>query len=312
MSRLRERESLRSLLKPLPLSIQIPPSIIYIVNNSPQYKCISMNQTQLTTCHAQLAPLLGPTAEPIAVTKLVEQHRWFWRPARPRLLLLAESHVYTTEAETQSSMVASGIPAGIPKEFVRLVYCLGYGEKAILNRSISSANTGTPQFWKIFKHCLAPENEATNSEEPASPANRLANKLRILHRLKEQGIWLLDASIAALYQPGVPKLNAQLRHTVISTSWDNYVQHVVSQANPQAILCIGIGVARTLSSRLDNLKIPWDAVPQPQARLSSAEHTQISQTYHAVAQDPAKIRNIARHWLTKRPPLAREAASGSV
>jgi hypothetical protein len=41
----------------------------------------------------------------------------------------------------------------LPRGFVRLVYCLAYGENELLDEAIES-NKGTPQFWKIFFSCL--------------------------------------------------------------------------------------------------------------------------------------------------------------
>src|SRR4051812_20640164 len=66
-----------------------------------------------------------------AITK-VEQHRWHWRPAQPRLILIAESHVYTSEADIAVTInLAEIAPLATithplpPSEYVGLVYCLG-------------------------------------------------------------------------------------------------------------------------------------------------------------------------------------------
>ena len=126
------------------------------------------------------------------------------------------------------------------------------------------------------------------SRTPGS-LQRLRNKVTVLRQLREQGIWLVDASIAALYLPGQRKPAARIRGTVIQTSWDAYTKFVVEEAAPSAVLCIGVGVARALRPRLDRLGIPWAAVHQPQARLSSEEHTRILATYSAVCDDPRRI-----------------------
>ena len=47
-------------------------------------------------CHRRLAAILGPGAEPVEVLLRAEEHRRYWRPDRVRVVLLAESHVYTT------------------------------------------------------------------------------------------------------------------------------------------------------------------------------------------------------------------------
>ena len=57
-------------------------------------------------CHSALAQLIGPEMEPISVIHRVEEHRAYWRPETTRLVLLAESHVYTTiPADWQSTVL---------------------------------------------------------------------------------------------------------------------------------------------------------------------------------------------------------------
>jgi hypothetical protein len=92
-----------------------------------------------------------------ALTK-IEEHRWFWRPKRPSLILIAESHVYTSAADLGVSIyqaeIISKFAAGHPlpaHEFVGLVYCLGYGEKKLLlNTHADFTARSTWQFWDLF------------------------------------------------------------------------------------------------------------------------------------------------------------------
>jgi hypothetical protein len=58
--------------------------------------------TYLQGTHAAGAKLsasrgFGAEAEEVAIQ--VECHRWFWRPKRPRILLVAESHVFTSNED---------------------------------------------------------------------------------------------------------------------------------------------------------------------------------------------------------------------
>ena len=162
-------------------------------------------------CHGRLAALLGSGAESVDVLRRAEEHRWYRRPGRVKVVLLAESHVYTTPEELARTIsLPASAPPDLPRGFVRLVYCLGYGENRLLNRPIESpANTGTPQFWKIFYSCA--NATAINSDfapiqtSATSPTQRILNKLVLLRRLRELGVWLLDTSLAALYLPGRPK-----------------------------------------------------------------------------------------------------------
>jgi hypothetical protein len=243
----------------------------------------------LSDCHRRLSSLLGPDAEPLEVLARAEEHRHYWRPARVRVILLAESHVYTTSDElTRTISLTSTAPPDLPRGFVRLVYCLGYGENRLLNRPVESPpNKGTPQFWKVFHSCVNPvDSNADFSGIQAStpPAVRIAAKLALLHSLRDAGVWLLDACVAALYLPRRPKPAPALIERCLQVSWDSYVGRIVQEAAPVHIVCIGRGVARALEGRLAVTGAPLAVLPQPNARLSSAEHLSDLQTYYRVVQ----------------------------
>ena len=91
--------------------------------------------------------------ESFNVVKSVNEHRNFWKPDKVRTLLLAESHVFTTNLEHDSTMQYDGFTElkECPTGYVKLVYCLGYGEKDMVKILV---NRGTPQFWKIFVSCV--------------------------------------------------------------------------------------------------------------------------------------------------------------
>lgn len=250
-------------------------------------KGISMDA--LEECHSRLAKLLGPGAEPIEVLRCAEDHRTYWRPNHVRVLLLAESHVFTTTSELERRVILPNMPGNdIPRRFVRLVYCLGYGENSLLDHPIDNPrNSGTPQFWKIFNSCLnrvqSNSDFATVLGQTPLPA-RVQNKLALLRRLKATGVWLVDASMAALYLPSRPKPALAILEAALRTSWDSYVGQVVKAASPSHIVCVGRGVARCLGDRLTGLGVPVTAVPQPNARLSSAEHLAAFQHYYDVVR----------------------------
>jgi hypothetical protein len=253
----------------------------------------------LSQAHSRVSAVIGAAAEPLSVLRRAEEHRAYWRPQNPRLILLAESHVYTTEDELQRRLrECPQLPSNLPRGYVRLVYCLGYGENAWLDRPIvRPRNGGTPQFWKIFQACLsriaANEDFApTQLSRTRDSVQRLTSKLALLSQLRERGIWLVDASIAALYAPGAVTPSREQRELILHTSWDAYTKSVVESAGPAAILCVGTGIARALRTRLERLGIPWAAVPQPQARLPTSEHMRIFATYHAVCEDPRRIRTV--------------------
>lgn len=248
--------------------------------------------TALSTCYSTLLPFLGESPEPFEVLARADEHREYWRPRRVRLILLAESHVYTQATELAHSLRPDPLlPADLPLGYVRLVYALGYGEDKLLDRPIAgSRNSGTPQYWKLFFSCLNPIRANSDfapllTSQTPLPA-RLANKLAVLRGLHEQGVWLLDACIAALYSPANPKPRPDTMANVIGRSWDGYVGPLVEQAQPEGILVIGRGVAKVLEGRLHGLGVPWRAIDQPNARVSSQVHMNGFALCHQATQDP--------------------------
>ena len=151
-------------------------------------------------CYNEIAPLLGDDIEPFGVVRTVEAHRWFWRPRGVNVVLLAESHVLTTVDECVL-MAGIGDPRlnRIPRRFARIVYCAGYGEPNYTGREIPN-NIGTAQFWKIFASCAGHTNfkPYLKSGNPRFE-DRIGAKIDLLTRLRRMGVWLLDASVAALY-----------------------------------------------------------------------------------------------------------------
>jgi hypothetical protein len=51
-----------------------------------------------------------------------------WRPPTPRLVLVAESHVFTTLLDLAVTYQNPSGAIHAPSNYVRLVYCLAYGE----------------------------------------------------------------------------------------------------------------------------------------------------------------------------------------
>jgi len=70
----------------------------------------------LEECHRRLAKLIGPGVEPIEVLRCAEDHRTYWCPEHVRVVLLAESHVYTTTSELERRVILPGMPGNdIPR-----------------------------------------------------------------------------------------------------------------------------------------------------------------------------------------------------
>jgi hypothetical protein len=231
----------------------------------------------LDDCYGELSSVLD-VVEPHEAVVRAEEHRSFWRPERVRVALLAESHVFTTLGDLERRVVrAPSAPARAPTGFVRLVYCLGYGENDILDRRIvEPPNTGTPQYWKIFYACLngayRPGDFAPILASQTPSHVRVANKVDALLRLRDAGVWLLDASPCALYAPGGLKPTPATVSRAIEIGYEMHVRLAIEAAEPAAVICIGRGVGRVLEYRLKRTGARVTVLPQPNARLTSDEH----------------------------------------
>ena len=216
----------------------------------------------------------GWELEPPSVLRAVAAHRDYWRPEKVRVLLLAESHVMTREAELASglSLARFGHP-GAPSEFVRLVYCLGYGEAGLRSMKVAH-DGGTPQFWKLLAACLGdPRNARVLKSVEPDFERRVRAKLALLEALRARGVWLLDASPIALYVQG----GAKPKHVPegLRTAWEEYAFTAVREAAPHAVMVIGKTVHNALGEYVKAAMGPGvlvDWMYQPQAHVSAAQH----------------------------------------
>jgi len=225
----------------------------------------------------QMAPLRLPWGmESAEVLAAVAAHRAYWRPAEVRLLILSESHVWTREAE-----IAARVPlavfghAAAPAAFARLVYCLGYGERDLV-QGRAHPNWGSPQFWKLLAAGLDPALGARVVERTEPDLlRRIAAKLRVLEELKARGVWLLDACPVALYAASQPKPRMALLAQAMELAWPTYTREAIRAAVPRAVMIVGKMVHDGIGGRIramlgPNVPVQW--MYQPQARRPAAEH----------------------------------------
>jgi hypothetical protein len=216
--------------------------------------------------------------EPFEIVEEVARIRQFWRPEIVRVVLLAESHVYTHQEDFIHPWSIQNPP--YRGNLVRFVYCLAYGESS-LAPSVSH-NSGTSQFWKIFFSCL--HQISTNKDfgpimRSTSTDERIASKISLLTDMKRAGVWLMDASVV-----GINRLeNLTLRRRVLQNCWD-YTYSTLQELNPKPshIIIIGCFVKRALKREIDSLGIKRVFLPQPQAHIAAPGYHQFYDVYYQV------------------------------
>lgn len=229
----------------------------------------------LRDCYDQIQHILGEDTEPVESVALVEEYRQYWKPDKVRVILLAESHVFTSDLDRTITLPWLADLPDYPTEYARFVYCIAYGEKKLTGNQLHPKRDGTPQFWKVFYSC---DNRVTHPNDfrpvlSGTPyKQRMKNKIRLLKTLRQKGIWLVDSSIVALYRNGeIPPHG--IKASVIEKSWDCYTGSVIREADPEHIIFIGKGVASILEGKVRGLVGDrYTVISQPNARLSSEEH----------------------------------------
>jgi hypothetical protein len=239
----------------------------------------------LEETYYEIYKILGNNAEPLESVRLVETYRRYLKPEKVRVVLLAESHVFTSDEDRRIAIpLIDGLP-GYPKQYARFVYCLGLGERDLTKDPHHPRRDGTPQFWKVLYAC---DNRIETLEDflpvqrGTSFPQRLRNKIHLLKNLRAKGIWLVDASIVAVYGSGV-NVSSRSRTEVLRESWKSYTKQVVTSANPERVICVGKGVSRVVENDLQAL-FPGqcEVIPQPNARLPSEEHMANFQRYYEI------------------------------
>ncbi|MFC2038987.1 hypothetical protein ACFLUG_04380 [Chloroflexota bacterium] len=228
--------------------------------------------------------------EPFESVDLVEEYRRFWKPNKTKVVLLAESHVLTRQKDMNITLPDIEELPGYPKKYAKFVYCLGYGEPELTKNDSHPKLDGTWQFWKIFYSCINTIQDNSDfkrilkGERGAHFKERLSNKINLLQNLKRDGIWLIDASITALYDASKKPKKTTYRE-IIKTSWNSYTKDVIAEANPMHIICIGKGVYNVLGNelkRFNNSRI--HLIEQPNAHLSAQRHLMNYQKYGEVCR----------------------------
>lgn len=246
----------------------------------------------LENAYDAIAAILGSNIETYSAVELVERYRHFWKPADVKVILLAESHVFTSVSDMSFRLKTLPELGGYPDSYAKFVYCLAYGEESLTEGNQHPARDGTPQFWKIFYSCLNKVESNTDffpvlkSKNPTT--KRIRAKIDILKEMRSHGIWLVDACITALYNDGnKPPFNVM--KDAIRASWNGYTRNVISEASPEHVIIIGKGVASVVGHEVRNLmKDNYTVIPQPNAHLSAQEHLTNFQRYFSICSEHCK------------------------
>ncbi|MBZ0253984.1 MAG: hypothetical protein K8I02_11650 [Candidatus Methylomirabilis sp.] len=249
---------------------------------------LRQDECDLRKVYERLVEIFGANAEPFEAVWAVDWHRRYWRPDPVRVVLLAESHVFTAAHEVAVSVRCDDFGYDeLPTPYVRFVYCLGYGEDGLLTSRVND-NRGTSQYWKLLYACCS----AFEDDKRAAPVlatytsdleTRLSNKVALLSELFERGIWLVDASIMGIYRPGGERPAPRLVERAGETSWRNHVVHRIRDAAPHAVVCIGENVRSLAAPDLREIVgMHLYDVPQPNAYLTRERQDQVHQQLHEV------------------------------
>lgn len=237
----------------------------------------------LNNAYFNIKRILGEDTEPIESVQLVEAYRRFLKPEKVRVILLAESHVFTHDEDRKIPLLPISNLLGLPEQYARFVYCLGYGEKSLTRSEQHPKRDGTPQFWKILYSCcntISSQADFHPILRQTPTQQRIDNKVQILKQLKEQGIWLVDASIVALYKDSkkIPFMSDALKE-----SWQSYTREAVISSKPEHVICIGKGVADVVKPDLEkHFNSRYTVIAQPNAFLSAEEHLANYKTYSQI------------------------------
>lgn len=236
---------------------------------------------------------------PEAVPYLESVMAWrdAWRPARVRTLLVAESHVAEVPGDASVRVVplptVPGRPSeGLPQRYCRLVYCLGYGEDNMCEPT-PVKNSGTWQYWDMFGQIGRGIGRTQPRKSTADAATRMAWKLGTLHALQAMGVWLVDASIIALYAPGGQRLfKGRPYERTVRESWSRFVWPAVAHEPLEQIWVIGRGVWSALGGlpEMAHARV----VSQPQDRNAERFRSEFAGMVHAIRRESSAAPTVTK------------------
>ena len=273
----------KSKIDPYYLRPANPKTVVSNINLEVNFKNVYLpenHKKKLIVAHqigSQILKNEDENPEPVETALAVEEYRWFWKPKNVKFVLVAESHVRTSAEELKVSIIperlASTYPANGPLGFVKLVYCLGYGESNILDFPNKIRNNpGTKQYIDLFADLIGLKHQRNY-------VTRVKYSTNVLNTVKKQGIWLLDASIHACYmgnKKSYPtevvkkRLPNKVVKKIVPMSWNRYVRPIIDDVDidPTCVWIIGKDLRDLLEGKYTRGS-NW--IYQPNARFSNKE-----------------------------------------
>jgi len=196
---------------------------------------------RLKCAYDRASGIIGEGAECFDVAELVERIRWRWRPDKVRLVLLAESHGWTSSNEVQSRVKQ---PDGTETGFARFVYCLGCGEPQLVSPCVVERNRTniSLQFWKLLQDTVCPGAPYTRLTEKHCQ-ERVRNKFDLLQKMQMAGVWLVDVSVTALFRKlenqKPEKVKNNDYNSVLKACWKTHVREVLRGCEPSTVVIVG-------------------------------------------------------------------------
>lgn len=204
-----------------------------------------------------------------------------------KVLLIAESHVAEQSGDSRVRVrLPYSAPERLSDRYVRLVYCVGYGENALCQPK-ADKNGGTWQYWDLFGQITSGMGKL-QPRKSSSLKSRLDWKLNVLRKLRDMGVWLVDACVTALYVPaGGRRYSGDLYARVLRDSFTRFVLREVKDEPIEQVWVIGQGVGRALAGLplIDSSRV----ISQPQDRDAARYHSDLTRLVRAV--DRFRIRS---------------------
>jgi hypothetical protein len=151
----------------------------------------------------------------------------------------------------------------LPDPYVRLIYCLAYGQTGLCDPKPIVKGPGTPGFWQIFGQLALGQN----SNPDKSQDGKLRWRVEVLERLMARGIWLEDASPMGVY---IPSSGQKIRVTddddvlrqILREGYEQHVWPGVAAKKPAAVWVIGKGVFGMLEGLTEIRNDRWIYQPE--------------------------------------------------